>query len=107
MTDNTITKSTELTQKGIDLIDRIYDKVFCIFTDTDLGYDSEEKNLYEGILISVEFAVRKNKLDWVATVKIGETTCIRVWSEDFENKVFFNKEIAQRIYGMEIKSYES
>ena len=100
MTNNLI-KTPELIEKGINLVDKIYDKVFCIFSNTDFGYDTEEKNIYEGILISVEFAVRNSKLDWVATVKIGESTCIRIWSENFENKVFFNKEIAQKIYEME------
>lgn len=101
MSDNTITKSTELTQKGIDLIDKIYNKVFCIFSNKDFGYDSNDKSMYEGTIISIQFAVRNKKLDWFATIQIGTTFCVTVWSEDFINKVFFNKESAERIYEKE------
>lgn len=101
MADNTITKSTELTQKGINLIDKIYNKVFCIFSNTDFGYDNDEKSMYEGTLISIKFAARNKKLDWFATIQIGECVCVNVWSEDFPNKVFFDKESSKKIYEKE------
>lgn len=101
MTDIPITKSTDLTQKGINLIDKIYDKVFCIFSNTDFGYDDNTKSLYEGTLISVNFAVRNSKLDWVATIQIGKSVCVHVWSEDFSNKVFFDKESCEKSYQKE------
>ena len=99
--EKTLLKSEELTQKGIELVGKIYNKVFCIFSHKDFGYDSDEKKMYEGILISVKFAARKNKLDWVVTVKIGETMCLPVWSEDFFNKVFFDEETAEKNYKKE------
>ena len=101
MSDNTIMKSTELTQKGINLINKIYDKVFCIFSNTDFGYDNNDKSLYDGTIISIQFAVRNKKLDWFTTIQIGECVCVNVWSEDFPNKVFFDKESSQRVYEKE------
>lgn len=101
MTDNNIVKIPDLIQQGIDLVDKIYDKVFCIFCNTDFGYDNNDKSMYEGTLISIQFAVRNKKLDWFATIQIGECVCVNVWSEDFPNKVFFDKETSERIYEKE------